>query len=104
MKVTEDLTPSSVDEEGIWLLSSGDGVDIRMITMEVTNRCGESIVEQNVSMVMMNTEGFIDTCPLCRTTPVDGFVVFLETHYYLGLRCCDRLLLYEQETSTGGIE
>ena len=94
LDVGGDLKPGDVDENGMWTLpSDGSKVDLQYIEMTLPNGLGR----ERVSMVMMNLSGFIDECPLCDSHPSDGFTIFLEKHYYLALRCCDTLLLYELE-------
>ena len=92
-EVEGDLKPSDVDENGVWTLPDGSAVDLQYIEMTLPDGRGK----EKVSMVMMNLTGFIDECPLCDIHPTDGFTIFLEKHYYLALRCCETLLLYEHE-------
>ena len=97
LDVGGDLKPGDVDENGMWTLPDGSKVDLQYIEMTLPNGLGR----ERVSMVMMNLTGFVDECPLCHSCPtdgpIDGFAIFLEKHYYLALRCCDTLLLYEHE-------
>ncbi len=98
-EVRGDLKPSDVNENGVWTLPDGSRVNVQHIQMTLPYGLGE----QRVSMVMMNLTGFVDKCPLCHNHPadgaIDGFAIFLDRHYYLALRCCDTLLLYEHENS-----
>ena len=92
-EVRGDLKPRDVDENGMWTLPDGSRVDLQYIEMTLPNGLGK----ERVSMVMMDLAGFVDECPLCDTHPTDGFTIFLEKHYYLALRCCETLLLYDHE-------
>ena len=92
-EVRGDLKPSDVDKDGVWTLPDGSRVNLQHVEMTLPYGLGE----HKVSMVMMDLTGFVDDCPLCATSPTDGFTIFLEKHYYLALRCCNTLLLYEHE-------
>lgn len=96
-EVKGDLKPSDVDKDGVWTLPDGSRVDLQHVEMTLPYGLGE----HKVSMVMMDLTGFVDKCPLCDASPtdgpIDGFAIFLDRHYYLALRCCETLLLYEHE-------
>tara|TARA_R100001463_G_scaffold73261_1_gene127146 strand:- start:2220 stop:2531 length:312 start_codon:yes stop_codon:yes gene_type:complete len=92
-EVEGDLKPCDVDEDGVWTLPDGSRVHLQYIEMTLPDERGK----EKVSMVMMDLTGFVDDCPLCATSPTDGFTIFLEKHYYLALRCCETLLLYKHE-------
>ena len=94
IEVGGDLKPSDVDEDGMWTLpSDGSKVDLQYVEMTLPYELGK----ERVSMVMMELSGFVDHCPVCDNGPTDGFIIFLVKHYYLALRCCNTLLLYEHE-------
>ena len=96
-EVRGDLKPSDVDKDGVWTLPDGSRVNLQHVEMTLPYGLGE----HKVSMVMMDLTGFVDECPLCHSCstdgPIDGFAIFLDRHYYLALRCCNTLLLYEHE-------
>ena len=89
------LRPCDVDDDGVWTLPNGDKVDLHYLEITLP----EDLGKEKASMVMMDLTGFVDECPLCGEEPTNGFAIFLQEHYYLGLRCCNTLLLYENENN-----
>lgn len=89
----DDLSASAIDDEGIWHLSeSGHSIDLRHVQLHLPDGKGH----ESVIGVILSPEGYYYRCPLCKEKlHEEGLIILLENHHYLVVRCCDKLLLYE---------
>tara|TARA_Y100001938_G_scaffold144988_1_gene220749 strand:+ start:2022 stop:2333 length:312 start_codon:yes stop_codon:yes gene_type:complete len=85
----DDVTPN-----GIWILDSGQTIDLRHVQLELPDGIGKEWVQA----IMTNAESVYDTCPSCdKTVGEDSTIINLETHHYLIARCCGTWILIKNE-------
>ena len=50
--------------------------------------------------MLCGTEGFLESCPLCKATlaDTDSLFIIMEEHFYLVGKCCNTMMLYEIDT------
>jgi hypothetical protein len=91
--VTEPLQAENISKDGMWTLSSGHIVDLRNVQLRLPGDYGH----ESVSAVLCGTEGFLESCPMCRATlaDTDSLFIIMEQHFYLVGKCCDTMMLYE---------
>lgn len=94
--VTEPLQAENISKDGMWTLSSGHIVDLRNVQLRLPGDYGH----ESVSAVLCGTEGFLESCPMCRATlaDTDSLFIIMEQHFYLVGKCCDTMMLYEIAT------
>lgn len=96
-KVTEDLKAENISKDGMWTLSNGHIVDLRNVQL----RLPEGFGHESVTAVLCGTEGFLESCPMCRATlaNTDSLFIIMEEHFYLVGKCCNTMMLYETDTT-----
>jgi hypothetical protein len=87
------LKPSAITPDGMWILPDGHKCDLRHVQLQLPDGRGE----EWVLGVILSSEGIYEVCPECGHDLKRGMVLIMESHHYLVVRCCDKLLLYENQ-------
>ena len=87
------LTASSITADGMWELPDGHTCDLRHVQLQLPEGRGE----EWVLGVILSSEGIYEVCPSCDADLEQGMVIIMEKHHYLVVRCCDKLLLYQNQ-------
>tara|TARA_R110002012_G_scaffold194939_2_gene363171 strand:- start:2270 stop:2602 length:333 start_codon:yes stop_codon:yes gene_type:complete len=89
----QNFRASDIDSEGLWHLPSGHKVDLRNVQLQLPDGRGH----EWVIGIVLTPKGYYDSCPICKENLTEGLLILLENHHYLVVRCCDKLLLYENQ-------
>jgi len=89
----ESLKPSAITPDGYWVLPDGHKCDLRHVQLELPDGRGKEWVVG----VALSAEGVYDVCPECKTRMNESMILIMENYHYLVARCCDKLLLYENQ-------
>tara|TARA_R110002020_G_scaffold172058_1_gene362207 strand:+ start:404 stop:715 length:312 start_codon:yes stop_codon:yes gene_type:complete len=94
ISIDEDLPVDDITPDGIWILKSGQTIDLRHVQLELPDGKGNEWVQA----ITTDPRGRYDVCPLCGgELDENSTIVSLEKHHYLIVRCCKEWLLYENE-------
>jgi|TARA_Y100000015_G_C2391304_1_gene90330 hypothetical protein len=88
-----ELKPSAITPDGMWVLPDGHKCDLRHVQLQLPDGRGE----EWVLGVILSAEGIYEVCPECEQELKEGMVLIMENHHYLVVRCCDKLLLYQNQ-------
>ena len=91
--LNESLKPSAITPDGYWMLPDGHTCDLRHVQLQLPDGRGE----EWVLGVILSAEGIYEVCPECEQELKEGMVLIMEKHHYLVVRCCDKLLLYQNQ-------
>ena len=94
IKIDEELPVDNITPEGIWILESGQTIDLRHVQLELPDGKGDEWVQG----VVTDARGIYDVCPLCdEELDENSTIISLEKHHYLIVRCCKEWLLYKNK-------